>query len=244
MAENIVPMNEPETVPAEVIRKGKEVKKLYREVETAAKKVIEKAYDLGALLLDLQADFGHGGFMAYCTDQLGLNYKMCQRYMDVAKYRPQIEADTEDSENVIDFTTALKEANKLKKAEADERREVEEKMFQKYLPKDEAYHAAIDEAGSADDMASVVKPPTPWSKVEDDKERRNITNRYKAWKKKLQEAEKKSDEDDNDEPPTINEVVDAAFAAAMGKLESFLGEDTDDLETGIAMLIDMLSTRR
>jgi len=216
---------------------SKNVKKLYKEIDTAVEKIVEKAYNLGALLIKLQGEIGHGGFMKYCTDDLGLNYKKVQRYMDVAQYKTQIE----QTPQIEDLQGALSLANKLKRAEKEERDEKELVMFEDFKDAEELYEEELMSAQGAKAEAAVLKPTPEWDKIQDPVERRNVKNRYKAWCKKAEAAMKApTDELPADAKPlTIDEIVDSAYQSAMLKLDVLAG---DDLESAKALLIERLSS--
>jgi glutamine synthetase type III len=190
----------------------------------------------GALLIELRTDVGHGGFIKYCEEELGLNYKMCQRYMDVAQYRTQIEAIPA----ITDLQGALKIANKIKVDEKVERDAKEAVMFENYKDAEDIYAEELQSADDAKAAAEIVKPTPSWSTVKDSVERRNVSNRYKIWKKKIAEASKPPvDELPADaQSVSIDELVEAAYQVAMLKLDVLTG---DELADAVALLIDRLT---
>lgn len=224
--------------PKDVLDKGKvsTVKKLYKETETALRKTYEKMRDLGVALIDLREDVKHGSFMKVCTEDLGLNYKACQRAMLIANYRPQIEAQVEGEPE--DASAALRIANKLKKEEDEARAKREELLFIEHREAVQGYEAETADITNATDLAKVPKPSYPWNDIQDPTERRNVTNRFKAWKKR-EEAKENAGAETKVPEATLEEVVDAAYQSAMLKLD---GLSAEDLGTGLALLIERLSS--
>lgn len=212
----------------------KSVKKLYEAEEKAMVGALGKSYDLGEALLNLKEAVGHGGFMKYCTEDMGLNYKRCQRAMDIKLYQPQIVL----LENVETVNDAIREANKLKKAEQTAQSAREAVMFVEFHDKELEYIETTAGLDSAAEVAKVVKPVKPWK---GETEERNIDNHYKKW---LSE-EKKKDVTSSDEDVTveseasIDEIVEKAFADAMQVIDRYLtGDERND---ALNMLAEMVS---
>jgi len=230
----IVPFKEESkavVISKETQDKGKAIKKLYNEVEKLAGSVVAKAIELGNLLLDLREDIGHGGFMVYCTDELGLNYKMAQRYMQVAEYTPKL---TGPIGELPDLATALKETGKVKKAEEEARIEKETSMFIVFRGDEENYKMMLEGAPDAKAATQVKKPIAPWAKDEDS---RNISNRYKSWLSKQKKLEAPPEEGDEEEV-TLDELVESAYQRIMVIFDKLSPEQ---LLEAIATLQDRLS---
>lgn len=212
----------------------KTAKKLYKEIEGSMVKLLEKAYNLGTILTSMKEEIGHGGFMDYVENTLGMNYKRCQRFMLVSSYKPQIEQqEPENLENAIELAT------KARAAEVAERKETELKMFEEYRVVEAEHVQKVRSEGSAADIAKHKLPPKPWDDVADSKERRNITNRYNSWLKKQLEAEKEPEVDEDYEPPNMEEIVDECYQKVMLTIERF--ESDKDQAEALALLMDRLS---
>jgi hypothetical protein len=233
--EKIVPFKEESkavVLSKETQEKGKVIKKLYNEVEKLAGSVVTKAIDLGNQLIGLREDIGHGGFMVYCTDELGLNYKLVQRYMQVAEYTPKLTGFT--GELPSDLATALKETGKVKKAEEEARITKETSLFIIFRGDEEDYKMMLEGAPDAKAATQVKKPIAPWAKDDDS---RNISNRYKSWLSKKKKLEAPPEEDDEEEV-TLDELVESAYQRIMVIFDKLSPEQ---LIEAIATLQDRLS---
>jgi hypothetical protein len=157
--------------------------------------------------------------MDYCENELGLNYKRCQRSIDIAQYKEAIPVD-----KVETLSGAIQIANTAKKEEKKARDEKEQKMFIKYTPKYLEYQSEIDEAEDAKAKASIKKPKEPWASEED---ARNISNRFKSWLRKEEkrlEEESAKDADGREEVVDFYMVIEDAYQSAMlviGRLDPY-----------------------
>ena len=217
-----------EKVPTVKAPLKNKVIKLYNEIEADSTKIIQKAIELGEALVEAKQIIGHGGFMKYVTEELGLNFKRVQRAIDIYNYQPRI-----TTENPETLSEALQIANTAKREEKKARDEKELKMFKEYRPEFEDYTAELESASSAKDALKIEKPAEPWA---DEEDARNIGNRFKSWVKKEEakaqkEAEKELEESE-ESPLDLDQLIEDAYQQAMliiGRLDPYEQDNAVDL---------------
>ena len=213
-------------------KKVAKVKQLYGQLEKVYVNALEKAYEIGTLLVEIRKELPAKTFMQYVEDTFDFSYKSAQRWIQISEWKPQIEEYIEvhidEFETEIELADAQKIARKLEEEEKAGFKEWEEGQFDIYYPKHKKYKKAVDKADTAAEGQKIKAPIKPWA---DHEEVRNIDNHYEKWvkvkeapPKKTAPAETVSDEDED--IPDIDEIINSAYASAMSVLERFLSGDS------------------
>lgn len=218
------------------------VKKSYEALGKAMEGVMQKAYVLGEDLVALKAAIGHGGFQKKCEEDLGLNYKMCQRAMDVVTYKEKLVELPAPPETL---TEALSLTKKWKQEEKDQLAAQEGMMFASYYEADMEYKEKTAGLETAAEVTAVPKPVKPWKDYEAN-DYQNTENHYKKWLKAGDEptvdpkaAEKASKVETE---LTVDEIVERAFVDGMKVIDRYL--TGDEKAEALDGLIDLLQEER